>query len=96
MEKEPLHVKVVLKIKPEFREAFEYELMSVREMFDVERRSDDPTVYLLVESWSDLDYFEGVQLNRDYYPPYFAKIEPMLAAPREVHYWTRLAAFERS
>ena len=105
MEKEPLHVKVVLKIKPEFREAFENELMSVREMciaekeclvFDVERRSDDPTVYLLVESWSDLDYFEGVQLNRDYYPPYFAKIESMLAAPREVHYWTRLAAFERS
>ncbi len=64
--------------------------------FDVERRSDDPTVYLLVESWSDLDYFEKVQLKRDYYGPYFAKIEPMLAAPREVHYWTRLAAFERS
>lgn len=103
--KGPLHVKVVLKVKPEFREEFENELMSVREMciaeeeclvFDVERRSDDPTVYLLIESWSDLDYFEKVQLNRDYYPRYFAKIGPMLAAPREVHYWTRLAAFERS
>ena len=37
MEKEPLHVKVVLKIKPEFREAFENELMSVREMCIAER-----------------------------------------------------------
>ena len=37
MEKEPLHVKVVLKIKPEFREAFEYELMSVREMCIAEK-----------------------------------------------------------
>ena len=55
--------------------------MSVREMciaekeclvFDVERRSDDPTVYLLVEAGA-IDYFEGVQLNRDYYPPYFTK-----------------------
>jgi quinol monooxygenase YgiN len=105
MKKEPLHVKVVLKVKPECRRAFEKELLSVREMciakkeclaFDVEKRLDDPTAYLLVESWSDLEYFEKVQLNRDYYPPYFAKIESMLAASREVHYWARVAAFKRS
>ena len=102
MKEEPLHVKVVFRIKPEYREAFEHELMAVREKciaekeclgFDVERRSDDPAVYLLVETWSDLDYFEKVQLNRDYYPAYFAKIDPMMTAPREVHYWTRLATY---
>ena len=52
-------MKVVLRIKPECREAFERELMAVREkciaekeclLFDVERRTDDPTVYLLVET----------------------------------------------
>jgi quinol monooxygenase YgiN len=100
----PLHVKVVLRVKPEHREAFERELMAVREkciaekeclMFDVERCSDDQTIYLLVETWSDPDYFEKTQLNRDYYPPYFANIGPMLAAPREVHYWTRVATYRK-
>jgi quinol monooxygenase YgiN len=102
MKGEPLHVKVVLRVKPEYREAFERELMAVREkciaekeclVFNVERRSDDPTAYLLVETWSDSDYFEKVQLNRDYYPAYFAKIDRMMAAPREIHYWTRLATY---
>jgi quinol monooxygenase YgiN len=102
MKGKPLHVKVVLRVKPEYQEAFERELMAVREkciaekeclVFDVERRSDDPTVYLLVETWSDSDYFEQVQLNRNYYPAYFAKIERMMAAPRELHYLTRLAAY---
>ena len=31
MKAEPLHVKVVLKVKPEYRDAFERELMAVRE-----------------------------------------------------------------
>ena len=106
MKGESLHVKVVLRVKLECREAFERELMAVREkciaekeclLFDVERRTDDPTVYLLAEIWSDTVYYEKVQLNRDYYPAYFAKIDPMMAAPREVHYWTRLATYpERS
>jgi quinol monooxygenase YgiN len=106
MKEEPLHVKVVLRVKPEFREAFERELMAVRErciaekeclLFDVERRTDDPTVYLLVETWSDSVHYEEVQLNREYYPAYFAKIDTMMAAPREVYYWTRLATYpERS
>jgi quinol monooxygenase YgiN len=92
----------VLKVKAEYLDAFERELMAIREKciaekecltFDVERRSDEPTVYLLVETWSNPDYFENVQLNRDYYPPYFAKIDHMMAAPRELHYWTRVAAY---
>jgi quinol monooxygenase YgiN len=104
MKGEPLHVKVVLRIKPECREAFERELMAVREkciaekeclLFDVERRTDDPTVYLLVETWSDPVHYEKVQLNRDYYPAYFAKIDPMMAAPREPHYWTPLATYPK-
>jgi quinol monooxygenase YgiN len=106
MKGEPLHLKVVVRVKPEYREAFERELMAVREkciaekeclVFDVERRTDGPTVYLLVETWTDPDYFENVQLNRDYYPAYFAKIDGMMAAPREIYYWTRLATYpERS
>ena len=35
-------------------------------LFDVERRTDDPTVYLLVETWSDSVHHEEVQLNREY------------------------------
>jgi quinol monooxygenase YgiN len=102
MKQEPVHVKVVLRVKLEYQEEFERELMSIRQkcitqpeclVFDVERRSDDPTVYLLVETWSDRDYFENVQLRRDYYPSYFTKIDPMMAAPREIHYWTRLATY---
>jgi quinol monooxygenase YgiN len=64
-------------------------------LFDVERRTDDPTVYLLVETWSDPVHYEKVQLNRDYYPAYLAKIDPMMAAPREMHYWTRLATYPK-
>jgi quinol monooxygenase YgiN len=102
MKEDLLHVKVQLKIKPECREAFERELMAIREKcirekeclaFDVERRSDDPNIYLLIETWSDRDFFEKIQLNRDYYPPYFAKIDRMMAAPREIHYWTRVATY---
>jgi quinol monooxygenase YgiN len=103
--RDPLHVKVVLRVKPKYQEPFELELMAIREkciaekeclVFDVERRSDDPTVYLLVETWSDPDYFEKTQLYRDYYPPYFAKIEHLMAAPREVHYWTRVATYRKA
>jgi quinol monooxygenase YgiN len=102
MKKNPLHVKVQLRIKPECREAFERELMAIREKcinekeclaFDVEQRSDDANVYLLIEIWSDRDFFEKVQLNREYYPPYFAKIDRMMAAPREINYWNRLATY---
>ena len=31
MKGEPLHLKVVVRVKPEYREAFERELMAVRE-----------------------------------------------------------------
>lgn len=98
----PLHVKVILRVKPQYCEEFERELMAIRNEcvadkecleFHVERRSDDLTIYLLIETWSDRDYFEKVQLNRDYYPPYFAKIDHMMAAPRELHYWTRVASY---
>jgi hypothetical protein len=41
--------------------------------FHVERRSNDPNIYLLVETWSDRDFFEKIQLNREYYPPLFYK-----------------------
>ena len=97
-----LHVKVILRVKPQYCEEFERELMAIRNKcvadkecleFHVERRSDDLTIYLLIETWSGQDYFEKVQLNRDYYPPYFAKIDHMMASPREFHYWTRVATY---
>jgi len=44
-------------------------------------------------SASDSDYFEQVQRKRNYYPAYFAKIERMMAPPRELHYWARLATY---
>ena len=105
MKTDTLHVKVLLKVKPECREVFEQELMAIRErciaeeeclVFDVEQCSDDPNIFLLVETWSDREYFEKVQMSRDYYPPYFAKINPMMAAPREIHHWTRLATYRRA
>ena len=42
---------------------------------------------------TDSDYFEQVQRKRDCYPAYFAKIERMMAPPRELHYWARLATY---
>src|SRR5262245_13544334 len=102
MKQEPLHVKGVLRIKSEYQEEFERELMAIREkcmaeperaVFAVERRSDDLTAYLSVETSSEPSYFETVPLKRDYYPPYFAKIDGTMAAAREIHYWARLAAY---
>jgi quinol monooxygenase YgiN len=100
-----LHVKVLLKIKPECREAFERELMAIRKKcigeaeclrFDVEVRLDDPNTFLLTETWSDRAYFENVQMKREYYPSYFTKIDPMMAVPREIHYWTPVAMYGRA
>jgi quinol monooxygenase YgiN len=99
-----LHVKVLLKIKPEHVECFKRELMAIREKcisekecnrFDVEVRSDDPNTFLLIETWSNRNHFEKVQMSRDYYPAYFAKIDPMMAEPREIQYWTPIATYKR-
>ena len=104
MPKKTLHVKVVIRVKPEFRADFERELMAVREkciaenecvVFDIEQRMDDPSVYLLIETWSDSEFFEKVHLNRDYFPPYLARTAHMMAGPRERHYWTRLATYPK-
>jgi quinol monooxygenase YgiN len=103
--KNALHVKVKLKIKPECREDFESKLMAIREKciaeneclaFDVEVQSDDPNTFLLIETWSDREHFENIQMKRDYYPPYFAKLNLMMAAPREITYWNPLATYRKA
>lgn len=100
-----LHVKVFLKVKPEYRENFKRELMAIREKcigeaeclrFDVEERLDDPNTFLLTETWSDREHFENVQMKREYYPLYFAKIDPMMAGPREIQYWSPIATYCRA
>ena len=63
-------------------------------LFDVQRRTDSDGVPL-GRTWSDPVHYEKGTVNRDYYPAYFAKIDPMMAAPREMHYWTRLATYPK-
>ena len=105
MKNDIVYVKVLLTVKPECREAFERELMAIRQkciaeidclMFDVERRSDDPNIFLLTEAWADRENFEKIQMKREYYPPYFAKIDPMMAAPRQLQYWNRVASYRKA
>jgi len=104
MPTQPLTVKVILKVKHEYLEAFIVELTSVREkcltekdclLFDIDQRLEDPGVVMLTEVWSSREYFENVQLKRDYFPPYFAAVAPMMAAPIDRTYWTSVATYPK-
>ena len=52
------------------------------------RDPEDPTQFMLYETWADLTDVVEVQMNRDYRREYMRRLPAMLAAEREVRVWT--------
>lgn len=56
------------------------------------RDPEDPTRFLLYETWADRQDLIEVQMRRPYRDAYWARLPELLAAPREVGVWTPLRA----
>lgn len=56
------------------------------------RDPEDPTRFLLYETWADRQDLLEVQMRRPYRDAYWAALPELLAAPREVAVWTPLRA----
>jgi quinol monooxygenase YgiN len=53
---------------------------------------EDPTRFLLYETWADRTDLIEVQMRRPYRDAYWARLPELLAAPREVGVWTPMRA----
>jgi quinol monooxygenase YgiN len=91
---------VQLSIKPERIEDFLLELSALRNLierepdclrFDVLQNAACPESIMLVEAWTNRDYFDQVQLKRPYYAPYLARVQPMWAEDRRMQHWHAIA-----
>ncbi len=51
---------------------------------------EDPTRFMLYETWADLDDVVQVQVRRDYRRAYWARLTELLREPREVRTWRPL------
>lgn len=96
MSKKPVVVIVTFHIKKGMEEAFKQELINVLEPVLAEsecinlnmyQNVDDPTHFMLYETWTSKDYFINVQLKKPYYKPYLAKTKQMWESPRKFTYW---------
>ena len=56
------------------------------------RSEDDPTHFMLYETWANFDDVKEVQLKRDYRQEYHARLDDLLEAPREVEFWQPVRA----
>ncbi|QYU69879.1 antibiotic biosynthesis monooxygenase [Leptolyngbya sp. 15MV] len=56
------------------------------------RDPEDPTRFLLYETWADRTDLVEVQMRRPYRNAYWARLPELLAAPREVGVWTPIRA----
>lgn len=51
------------------------------------RDPEDPTRFMLYETWADLDDVVQVQVHRDYRRDYLERLPELLSAEREVQVW---------
>jgi quinol monooxygenase YgiN len=51
------------------------------------RHPDDPTRFMLYETWTDLDDVKNVQVHRDYRKAYLDRLPDILAEPRGIEFW---------
>ena len=56
------------------------------------RDPEDPTHFMLYETWADRDDLVGVQMKRDYRAAYEASLPDILREPRQVRIWRPLRA----
>ncbi len=102
---EPVLVTVTLRVKPGTQDVFRKELAGIRELcvaepecldFIVLNHADDPTLFLITETWVSREHFESVQMHKEYYRPYFSRVEPMWASPPELACWSVLSVYRKS
>jgi quinol monooxygenase YgiN len=48
---------------------------------------EDPTQFMLYETWIDKEDFLGVQMKREYRKPYEARLPQILRTPRTMQFW---------
>lgn len=51
---------------------------------------DDPTRFMIYETWADLNDVAEVQVKRDYRRAYEARLPELLREPRKVEFWRPL------
>jgi quinol monooxygenase YgiN len=56
------------------------------------RDPEDPTRFMLYETWADLDDVTEVQIHRDYRQAYWARLPELLRGPRQIETWRPLRA----
>jgi quinol monooxygenase YgiN len=56
------------------------------------RDPDDPTRFMLYETWADRDDLVNVQMKRGYRSAYEAKLPDLLREPRQARIWRPLRA----
>jgi quinol monooxygenase YgiN len=54
------------------------------------RDRDDPTRFMIYETWSDLNDVAEVQVKRDYRRAYEARLPELLREPRKIEFWQPL------
>lgn len=93
---DPVAAVVVLRVKPGREEAFLALLGPVLDAMRHEpsfidaalnRDPEDPSRFMLHETWADRDELVEVQMKRPYRDAYWAGLDDLLAAPREVQVW---------
>lgn len=96
-----LVVSVTLRIRPDKVEAFLGLLHPVLDAMRHEpsfinaalhRDPEDPTSFMLYETWADREDLLQVQMHRPYRTAYEAALPGLLRSPREVGVWERLRA----
>jgi quinol monooxygenase YgiN len=53
---------------------------------------EDPTRFMLYETWADLDDVTQVQIHRDYRQAYWARLPELLREPRQIETWRPVRA----
>lgn len=51
------------------------------------RDPEDPTQFMLYETWVDRDNFFQVQMKRDYRRVYEERLPQLLQKPRQIFFW---------
>lgn len=97
----PFAVVVTNHVKPGFEDEYLKLVMPIIDMMRhetsfinnvIHRAPDDPTRFMIYESWADRDDVFNVQIKRDYRRAYETRLPEILRAPREMAFWEPLRA----
>lgn len=97
----PFVVIVTNHVKPGFEEEYLNLVMPIIDLMRhettfinnvVHRALDDPTRFMIYETWADRDDVFNIQIKRDYRRAYETRLPEILRAPREMTFWKPLRA----